>query len=411
MGSIPPAASIEHPQREIVQFIADNGIGPNAADLRQLSKGVQSGQVNFVQDGGTPNFIAVTPNPPLTYYGLGMYFRIKVMNNNTGPTQINLSNLGWYPVVHADGTPMGAGELLTGQMIEVAFDGAHWQMITGGLSGSLINLTSIRSFYVNAATGQDTYDGTQPVLDATGTHGPFLTLKHALQQTSKYNLAGFQFNIYMAPGIYASTERIDCPIPNGSGSINIIGLNADGTRPDPSSCKITNAGNGSCIHINGGFYTLDCVSLESTHGGPGDNGDALWVSGAGGCWLYHVAFWNSASHHILAAQSGQISMSGPIDIYGSGLSHISASQNGNISMFPAPPPTLNIVATCNFTWFCTADTGGQCQAIYSAINGFNNVTGGAKFLAVSNGVINTFGHDQNYLPGFGGAFGTGGQYV
>ena len=33
MGSIPPAASIENPQREIVNFITDSGLTPTDADL------------------------------------------------------------------------------------------------------------------------------------------------------------------------------------------------------------------------------------------------------------------------------------------------------------------------------------------------------------------------------------------
>ena len=36
MGSIPPAASIENPQREIVNFINDSGLTPTDADLHQL---------------------------------------------------------------------------------------------------------------------------------------------------------------------------------------------------------------------------------------------------------------------------------------------------------------------------------------------------------------------------------------
>ena len=43
MGSIPPAASIENPQREIVNLITDAGGTPTDADLHQLARGVQSG--------------------------------------------------------------------------------------------------------------------------------------------------------------------------------------------------------------------------------------------------------------------------------------------------------------------------------------------------------------------------------
>ena len=38
MGSIPPAASIENPQREIVNMITSSGLTPTDADLFQLAK-------------------------------------------------------------------------------------------------------------------------------------------------------------------------------------------------------------------------------------------------------------------------------------------------------------------------------------------------------------------------------------
>jgi hypothetical protein len=413
MGSIPPALSIENPQREIVNFINDSGLVPTAADVRQLSKAVQGGIVNYCPDQGTPNFLAITPVPPISTYLLGQHFRIKVANKNTGPSQLNVNNLGWAQITHGDLTQMGGGELLPGQMIEVAWDGAgHWQMLTGGVSGSLINLTSTNVFYVNQATGNDSlYDGSQPTVDATNTHGPFKTLRYALGQTSKYNLAGFNFIIYMAPGVYPETSLMQAPIPNGSGTIVIQGRHADGTFTDPSAVKITNVGNGSTLHVVGGFYYFDGVSFESTHGIPADNGDALWISGSGGAWLNNTAFWNAASHHILVAAGGSLSVGGPVGIYGSGVSHMTASQNGNIGFFPAPLPTLNIYNPVSFTWFAAADTGGQMQAAYAAIYGYGNVTG-TKYFATANGVINAFGRGESYLPGTTpGAATAGGQYV
>lgn len=41
-GSAVPAASIEHPQREIVQAISDAGLTPDGADLGQLSEAIQA---------------------------------------------------------------------------------------------------------------------------------------------------------------------------------------------------------------------------------------------------------------------------------------------------------------------------------------------------------------------------------
>ena len=148
MGSIPPAASIENPQREIVNFINDSGLTATDADLHQLSKSVQGGVVNYCDDQGAPNFIAITPVPAVAAYTPGQHFRIKAANANTGPTQLNVSNVAWVGIVHGDKNPIGAGEILAGQVFEVAWDGTAWQMLTGGsASGGLIQMTAPRSLY------------------------------------------------------------------------------------------------------------------------------------------------------------------------------------------------------------------------------------------------------------------------
>src|SRR5262252_1712938 len=74
-GSIPPAASIEYPQREIVNFITDSTLTPTNSDLHQLAKAVQAGAVAFDQDIGTTNAIAINMTPPLANYVDGQLFR------------------------------------------------------------------------------------------------------------------------------------------------------------------------------------------------------------------------------------------------------------------------------------------------------------------------------------------------
>src|SRR4051812_33056939 len=69
MGSIPPAASIEYPQREIANLITDaNLAAPSNSDLHQLAKAVQSGLLNSKDDSGTANAYSVTLVPAPTAY-------------------------------------------------------------------------------------------------------------------------------------------------------------------------------------------------------------------------------------------------------------------------------------------------------------------------------------------------------
>ena len=65
-GSIPPAAQMEHPQREIVAVIAKSGFIPSETDLEQLARGVRSQRLNYAEDTGTANNLVVAYDPPLT---------------------------------------------------------------------------------------------------------------------------------------------------------------------------------------------------------------------------------------------------------------------------------------------------------------------------------------------------------
>ena len=130
MGSIPPAASSEFPQREIVNFETDSTRVPDDADLHQLSKAVQWGKVNYSQDQGTANFIAITPTPAIAAYQIGQHFRIKMAHDNTGPdrTQHQQCRLFTRRADGGDQSELGAGDLFANQIIEVTFDGTSWQV-------------------------------------------------------------------------------------------------------------------------------------------------------------------------------------------------------------------------------------------------------------------------------------------
>ena len=410
MGSIPPAAAIEHPQREIVNFLNDSLWTPDSNDLRQLSKSIQSGVVNYCQDQGTTNFIAITPIPPLAGYVLGQHFRIKLANPNTGPVQINVSGLGWLPVVHADNTPMGGGELYVNQIIDVAYNGNNaWQMLTGGLSGALIMMNNPRSLYCSNTTGDDSlYDGTSATIDSTHGHGPYKSLRKALMQSTKYNLSGFTFHIYLADGTYPETSLLDGPTPNGSGAIYI-----HGNPTTPNLVKLINSGNGSCFRVSGGQYIIDGVCFQATQAVPSDMALGLWCGANGSVWLNSVGFYAAPGAHMLAGPGGGvISVGGPIWIYGNTPgAHEMVLMGGSIAHYPAPLPTLNVMNAVTLGQFAYASGGGGITPQYAAMNLYGAVTA-TKYIAVSNGTIDVGGRGVGYLPGnVAGVLGSGGQYV
>ena len=167
MGSIPPAASIEYPQREIVGLIGACGFTPDNADLLQLAKAVQSGLLNFAVDTGTANNYQIAVNPALMASKPGNRWYVKIANTNTGPSTLNINGIGAKPIVYGNGDALSAGDLVVGSIAELWYDGTQFQLCpthTTHLSGTRVALTGVIMF---ATPGTFTYTpsaGTRAVL-------------------------------------------------------------------------------------------------------------------------------------------------------------------------------------------------------------------------------------------------------
>ncbi len=161
MGSIPPAASIEYPQREIVNFISDNGLAPpDNADLRQLSKGIQSGLVNFAVDTGVVNQMSVNLSPPVTAYYRGLRIYIMAVAANTGATLLSVNGLTFQKVIRRDGCDLKANDITANSIQLYVYDGTNFQLFGAGMSGGAGLLTQNLHIYVNWTIGNDANDGT-----------------------------------------------------------------------------------------------------------------------------------------------------------------------------------------------------------------------------------------------------------
>jgi len=138
-GSIPPAAAFEHPMREIVGVIQKSRFEPNDADLLQMAKGIRSQALNYVEDIGVVNQLTCQLDPPISApYTLGLMLRVKVKNTNTGGATLDAGG-GRYNIKRANGLFLSPGDLPSGGLIDLAFDGAGWQIINffGQGSGSV----------------------------------------------------------------------------------------------------------------------------------------------------------------------------------------------------------------------------------------------------------------------------------
>jgi hypothetical protein len=167
MGSIPPAASIEFPQREIVGLIGACGFTPDNADLLQLAKAVQSGLLNFAVDTGTANNYQIAVNPALLASKPGNRWYVKIANTSTGPSTLNVNGIGAKPIVYGNGDPLITGDLTAGGIAEFFDNGARFELSpthTSPLSGTRAALSGVRMFTTPGPTLYVPTVGTRAVL-------------------------------------------------------------------------------------------------------------------------------------------------------------------------------------------------------------------------------------------------------
>ena len=113
-GSIPPGASIEYPQREIVNAITASGIVPSNGDLYQLAKAIQSdGMCTSVATGISDVFAGVF-NPPITVMNtpIVLYVRALAANLTTTPVFTPASGVITAAViVKGNNLPLAVGDI------------------------------------------------------------------------------------------------------------------------------------------------------------------------------------------------------------------------------------------------------------------------------------------------------------
>lgn len=421
-GSIPPAASIEFPQREIVNLITDcNLLAPDNGDLHQLAKSIQSNLLFSDDDAGTSNAYQVTQTPPPTAYFKYMTIVMKVLNTNTGASVLNVNALGPKPIKHpADNSELSAGELRAGSIACFIFDGVYFHLVwtssgSAAVAGATIYLTQPVDLYVNANTGNDTYDGSAAVFTVGTIHGPWRTLQQASNVINRYNLNGFNVNVHVADGAY---QYFNLPSPTGSG--NVIWT---GNTGSPANVTVLTADRTAVQGYQIGNQTINGFKLSSM-GNYATFNDPLtccYVAGNQSVLTFNnIEFGGSPGAMVSATRSAQIGF------YDYGTFKVSGSSPGNPGWIGAfcyasasaqilnnpnhlPTLTITVPITIGYGWM-VASISAMAQQSMTYVNP-GNVTG-QKYYASLNGVINSSSGGPSYYPGtIAGAVASGGQYA
>ncbi|MGD0500046.1 MAG: hypothetical protein ABSC23_16600 [Bryobacteraceae bacterium] len=82
----------------------------------------------FCQDSGAVNAYACNLTPAISAYTTGSMYWFRAGAANTGPATVNFNSLGPKAVVKRYNQPLEANDILAGQWVMVAYDGANMQM-------------------------------------------------------------------------------------------------------------------------------------------------------------------------------------------------------------------------------------------------------------------------------------------
>jgi hypothetical protein len=326
---------------------------------------------------------------------------------NTGPMTLAVS--GTTPVAVKNTLLTGpaifsGGEFITGNVVTVIYDGTQYTLQHGSVS--IQALANNLTYYVDATLGSDSNTCT-----SSGA-GACLTIQHAVNLVSAFNLNGFVVTINVANGTYANTTL---SAPGGVGTVNLVG------NPGSPSSVLIHGTNNSAVTVpaNSTQYSMDGFKVNST-GIPVDgtgsgirvlSGGALKIAdiNMGGCLGAGFVALNSGV--ITIADSTTITLSGSMtDSSKLGFGSIFATAGGVINANLLAPPTISIPSNISANIFAFASQLGITSLTYASITGVGTVTA-TKFFASSNGVVNSNANGVNYYPGnVAGSTTTGGQY-
>lgn len=216
------------------------------------------------QDTGTANnyvitFLAGQPIP--TSYVAGMGVKFKALNANSGASVINVNGLGNVTIRRASGAGVATGDIISGQVVELTYDGTFFQMQN--------------YMGVGAGTNTNTQVGIPYIADSgtlnalIGTYSPVIT--------SGQQVAGLTLAIKLANTI------------TGACTINVNGLGVksvtlgDATNPP---YNIFTAGEILILEYDGTRYQIANTSAGMFYKQPTANYTIFVNTGTGSDTLY-----------------------------------------------------------------------------------------------------------------------------
>jgi hypothetical protein len=217
------------------------GAGSAATDAAQYGQ-LQAGATTIATVSGTDTLTG-SLTPALAAYATGNLFSFVAVATNTGATTINLNSLGAKSITKQGTTALAAGDIVSGQVYLIEYDGTRFQLLNPSASGvSSISFGSTGLTPSTATSGAVTVAGTLAVASG-GTGASTLAGASIVTYTGTETLTNKTLtnptvtNYVETPYSANSSTAITLALTNGTVQIITLTGNATITMPTATSGK------------------------------------------------------------------------------------------------------------------------------------------------------------------------------
>lgn len=114
------------------------GLGSGSADTDSANLGqIQAQAYIYLNSVSGTDTITASTSPVTTSYAAGQTFRFVAAGANTGAVTLNVNSLGAKSLTKNGATPLSAGDLVSGAVYQVTYDGTQFQL-TNAIGAGLI---------------------------------------------------------------------------------------------------------------------------------------------------------------------------------------------------------------------------------------------------------------------------------
>jgi len=239
--------------------------GSAATDYATISNLQNGTGIHVSTVGGTSDVITLTPSPAIASYAAGQYFSFVSSGANTTNVTVNVSGLGAKAITKNGATALVAGDVPSGALVAIIYDGTQFQLQT---SANLNPLSSITGLGSNVSTFLATPSSANlrgALTDETGTGAavfadtPTLVTPILGTPTSGTltNCSGYPTVTLRTPVASTSGTEVDFnSIPSG---VKRIDITFSGVSTNGTSNVIVQIGDSGGIENTGYLSTIGLV--------------------------------------------------------------------------------------------------------------------------------------------------------